>query len=63
MGKGFNLVTPDDETFHRVVNGELQSSTIDLVFTNVPYIAEPSEAITSDHKIIWGTMEVEVPRV
>ena len=61
--KGFKLVEPDDITFHRQVQGQLRSSTIDLVFTSHDnWVPEPSEAITADHKVIWGQLLTTIAR-
>ena len=61
--KGYQLVEPDDITFHRQVRGQLRTSTIDLVFTsNDNWLPEPSEAITADHKVIWGHLDNNIQR-
>ena len=62
-GKGFQLQDPDDITFIREREGELITSTIDLVFTQgVNWTSRDSEMITSDHKLIWGEVHLEVAR-
>ena len=62
-GKGFQLRKPDDITIMRERKGVVLTSTIDLVFTQgVNWTPGDSEMVTSDHKLIWGEMQLEVAR-
>ena len=61
--KGFQLQEPDNITFMRKREGVVLTSTIDLVFTQgVNWTPSDSEMVTSDHKFIWGEMQLEVIR-
>ena len=61
--KGYRLVEPHDITFHRQVQGQLRSATIDLVFTTQDHwLPELSKAISTDYKVVWGQLQTEIER-